>query len=966
MAFPLLLGAALVAAWVVPDMMDWDRYRATIEVLASTALGRQVRIEGRITLELLPEPLLTATEVHIDSQPEDNSGAEISARELRLGIAPAALLQGNIDARDLVLRDPVMRLPWPLPAGLLAFHRPPWLAALSARIEGGTLEMGAVRFSGIDATLAAGDATGGYRLVGVARRDGDWRFTARLGGRGNDGAAGVDLTLDGVGTRQGLGVRFAGQLDAEGMLAGRLDAQGPDLSRLLPAPAVPFRAGGRLTLASGLLAADELALDIGGSPAKGAVALRLLPHPRLDLAVAASRLDLDAWLPALLQAPSAAYPVGVDLSAEAAQLFGGMLRRLRVAFDVAAVDDDPQTRVSLREASAILPGDATLHLQGSLSRADANQPRFVGSASLAAPAFQTTRQWLETGVLKPFAALPADVLRTLDVSAAVSGDAEHLSLSGLHGQLDGASLDGTLSIGFGPRLLLKGDLTTDHLPLDRWLPENWPGLVAFPTALAPFDADMRLSAAHAAYHGADIVPLSLDLAFDNTRLRLRHLDATWQGVAAQISGSIGEGGRITDGQLHTATKDATVILPFLPTAWRIPALWRGSAALQMEAAGPPGALSVKASGDLGDLRLEAQPTLDLTRHAWVGPLTLRHPGAPRLFETLGLRGAPAWLGDGSFSLVAGLSGTLAQMKLDKLELVAGSLRASGQLALDQPAGAAPTLSGQINAETLPLPEIYLRGLEPIWPNRVTHPFQANLQVRADQVLIGLVPTLEHVQSGVALTEAGLKLEGLKAGFLGGTLTGTAAFDTASAPPVLHAEMALAGATLDDGLSLPPLDLSSGTLGGSLAVTASGYSPAALVATLAGEAHLSVQDGAMRGVNLGQLTDGLQHGANDADLSAALTSGATDFQTLDADAAIKNGRIVLRQAHLQAASGGADLTGAIDMAGAAMDLRVTALPNFPDAPRPSVRFTGPFESVRRIPELTAVAGWRAVSGTDAKP
>jgi hypothetical protein len=123
---------------------------------------------------------------------------------------------------------------------------------------------------------------------------------------------------------------------------------------------------------------------------------------------------------------------------------------------------------------------------------------------------------------------------------------------------------------------------------------------------------------------------------------------------------------------------------------------------------------------------------------------------------------------------------------------------------------------------------------------------------------------------------------------------------------------------------------------------------------------------VRGLNLSQLIDGLRHGANDADLSSALTSGSTDFGGADADAAIKNGRIVLRQARLQGPYGGAELSGAIDLAGAALDLRVTALPNFPDAPRPSVRFTGPFESVRRIPELTAVAGWRAVSGGVAKP
>ena len=102
---------------------------------------------------------------------------------------------------------------------------------------------------------------------------------------------------------QGIGATLSGQIGPDGTLAGRITGRGPDLSQLLPAPAVPFSAEGRLTIAGGLAAADDLAIDIGGSPARGAVALRVAPSPRLDLALAASRLDLDAWLPVLLHRP---------------------------------------------------------------------------------------------------------------------------------------------------------------------------------------------------------------------------------------------------------------------------------------------------------------------------------------------------------------------------------------------------------------------------------------------------------------------------------------------------------------------------------------------------------------------------------------------------------------------------------------------------------------------------------------
>jgi uncharacterized protein involved in outer membrane biogenesis len=963
-ALPLLLGLALGAAWVVPDMMDWDRYRATIEGLASSALGRPVRIDGRITLELLPEPLLTAAEVHMDA----DSGVELSARELRLAIAPAALLQGTIDARELVLHDPVMRLPWPLPPGTLSFRRPPWLAALSARVEGGRLTVGAVTFTSIDATLSAGDAAGVYRLAGTARRDGNWRFTARLSSPGRDGAAGLDLTLDGMDARQGLGLRFAGYRDAEGMLAGRLDAQGPDLSRVLPVPAVPFHASGRLTLASGLVAADDLALDFGGSPARGAVALRLLPHPRLDLAVAAGRLDLDAWLPALLQAPSAAYPVGVDLSAEAAPLAGGMLRRLRVAFDVAAADDAlgkvvPAGTVALREVSAILPGDATLTLAGMVQRAEGGRPTFDGQASLSAPDFRTTLLWLEKTVLRPLSGLPSGVLQAVDVSARVRADAGRIALEDVHGQVDGAGVDSTLALGLTPRLSLVGNVTTDRLNLDRWIGPSWSDSPALPT----FNVALRLAAEHAAWQGADIAPLAADVAFENGALQVHNLTGAVQGVQVQLSGSLGEGGRVSDGQLQMVTKDAAALMPLLPPALRIPALWRGAAALHMEAAGPSTALVVKAAGELGDLRLEAQPVVDVLHWGWVGPLTLRHPGAPRLLETLGWLGAPAWLGDGSFSLVAGLSANAQQIHADKLDVVAGSLRASAQLLLEGTGGAQPMLSGHIAAETLPLPEIYPRALEPL-PLGWLRDVRAQLQITADQVLIGLSPVLDRAAAALSVLDGVVKLDELKASLAGGDLSGTAALDLSLTPPRLQVAANLAGATLHEPVRLPPVALLSGGWGGGVTLTATGYSPAALLATMAGDVHVSVDDGMLSGFDLAQVAEVLRHDGSDATLTAALTTGTTRFDHLTAQARLEHGRAQLQAAHLQGEAGAVDFSGDVDVAGSALDVQATMAPAFvgadvPDAPHPGLRLTGPFESLRRIPVLTDVAGWRAAG---AKP
>ena len=44
----LLLLALPLAAWQLPGMLDWNRYRGAIAALAAETLGRSVRIDGPI------------------------------------------------------------------------------------------------------------------------------------------------------------------------------------------------------------------------------------------------------------------------------------------------------------------------------------------------------------------------------------------------------------------------------------------------------------------------------------------------------------------------------------------------------------------------------------------------------------------------------------------------------------------------------------------------------------------------------------------------------------------------------------------------------------------------------------------------------------------------------------------------------------------------------------------------------
>lgn len=968
----VLLGLAVGAVWLLPGLLDWNRYRDTIAGLASAELGRTVRIEGPITLTLLPQTVLTAARVEVA---DAGDGVTMTARALRLQVALGPLLAGRIDPRDLVLRRPVIRLPWPIPPEALV-RRPAWLGALSARIEDGQLLVGTLRFTGINALLSAHD--GGYAAAGSAAVSGrPWRFTARLIGAGPDGA-GLDASLDGIGPTRGIGASFSGRLAADGTLAGHVVARGPDLSQLLPAPPVPFRAQGRLTLASGLAAADNLALEIGGSPARGAVALRVTPSPRLDLALAGSRLDLDAWLPVLLRGSTFPYPVGLDLSAEAVQLGGGLLRKLRAAFDFA------QGVVDVRDATAVLPGDATLSLTGRISRSvptassAARKPHFDGTLKLQAPDLRTTLHWLDAAGLQPLETLPSDVLRSADLSATAFVDPGRIALIGLSGQADGSPVSGTLSLGLGPRLAVAGNLVLDRLDLDSWLPADMPrlptgmpDLAAIPRLFRPFDVDLELQVRKTAVRGVVVDGLSLSAEAAGGGLTIRRLAGTVQdradghaggGVRIDLSGSIGEDGRIGDGRLDLNAEGvrplaAPVLLSWLPPSWQsTTSLWPGPAHLQVEAAGPAKALGLRVRLELGDARLEATPTLDLPAGTWSGPLTLRHPGAPRLLLALGLPDPYGWIGDGSLSLVSQLAGTRNQLRADGFDLTAGALHATGRLALDI-SGVLPGLTGTVRAETLPLPRLRFRSSDPL-PFAALRGWRGSLRIEAAQVLIGLVPSLRQASATLSVDDGQLRVDGLTARLGDGALTGTARLDARAEPPSLTVQAKLLGASFGGPVFDLPLDIQAGVLDGSADLHATGYSPATLVTTLGGSLHIAARSGAITGFNLSELRDDLRQSAEDSAVVASLDGGTSGFDRLELAGTLAQGVLTFDQAYLTGSDGTAALSGSIDLSGAALDLHAVMHPAVPDAPQVGLALIGPFTAPQRTPELADVARWRA--------
>ncbi len=955
--------SAALAAWLVPPMLDWNRYRFTIAEIVSDNLGRDITIEGPISLSLLPEPILTAGNVSVDSPRGVNDGVTIRVAQLRLRLALIPLLKAQVDARELVLRGLDMHLPWPLGPDPLALRAPTWLSSISARIEDGSLSVGAVTATHIDASLGLVPETGSTSLGGTAVISGQtWHMTSRLTRSGSDGTAGLDLSLDGQGPMQGLGALFSGQIAADGSLSGRITGRGPDLSRLIAAPSVPFKADGRLSIAAGLAVADDLAVEIAGSPARGAVALRLSPNLRLDVSLAASRLDLDAWLPALLRSSNGrivgGIPIGIDLSSEAATLAGGTLRRLRGSFELGA------DTVSLRDAAAILPGDAQLNLAGQIHHAGTPDTAliFEGTAALVAPNLRPTLAWMDTSGASTLSSVPSGVLRTADLRASVKLEtaARKLSLTDLNGMVDESRVSGSLTLHQAARLGVSGTLALDKLAIDPWWTVDSNGIAGLPARLGRFDLDLQLRADHASLRGQNLAPVSLDFLLETGRLTLRRLEMQASPARLVASGSLLDNGRITDGRLElTSRTDATADIvanwapQFSALAARMP---RGPLSFTVLANGPVEALALRSTLELGDLHVDANPTLDLPGNRWTAAVTLRHPGAPRLFDNFGLGNSAAWLGDGSASWAGTLiatGGIFAPTRIasDAFELAAGGFRGTGSLVLDRTA--VPKLTGKITADTLPLPLPSPRSPDPL-PVQFLAGWQAVVRVEAAHVLIDQTPVLEQASASISLADAILKFDGIAGKLDAGALAGSIGFDGAAIPPRVNADLSITGMHPPAPLFDLPLDISGGTLDAAVSLAANGHSPAALLATVAGSVHFTARDGEFRGVDLAKVGPGLL----DADLRAAMSGGSMAFDRFDVAATIKDGSADITASSMTAPSGTASLLGLLDIAGRNVELRLALHPAVPEPPDLAVRFSGKLDQPSRMLELSDALRWRA--------
>lgn len=355
----ILIGLALVAVFLVavvvavPFLVPVEQYKGRVEAEVAQRTGREFRIQGPMSLSLLPTLAVELNDVSFAGPPGARTPEMVRLGRLELELKPWPLLRGEIQVDTLVLREPRIALE------VDAQGRPNWVleqpraadrpesapagpgegreqAAGLPDLRFGEVELvdGHVSYfdartqalhevTDVDATLVAPDLAQPADLKGrLVFRDRPVTIDTRIEQPRaliETGASRLTAAVNG----DLLSVRFDGALErgAAGPGAnGTLDLRAPELRQL--AVWATGRDPGDLpvqsaSVAGGLAAnADRVALTngtykAGDMEATGNVGVALAgPRPKIDGVLSVARLNLDRYLnrPAPAGSPAPAQP----------------------------------------------------------------------------------------------------------------------------------------------------------------------------------------------------------------------------------------------------------------------------------------------------------------------------------------------------------------------------------------------------------------------------------------------------------------------------------------------------------------------------------------------------------------------------------------------------------------------------------------------------------------------------------
>lgn len=579
-----LLVVALVA---LPALIDVNSYKPLIVSQVKTATGRDLVIDGPISLSIFPTPTVSVTGVKFFNAAGSKNANMVEVKSVTVKPSLLALLGGNIEVTEVTLVEPKIVLE------INAEGKPNWEFAPSVAeakpaapkpssprplslgrltIDNGTLifsdSKAGVSVVAEKANFAAsvGSIDGPYSLAGDASINGaPLRLDLAVGARGANGHT-ADLTLQAGGGKLGFKGALS-ELGAAAKISGMASASADSLTTFVgtlvtlagqPAPALPallagkFSFDGAVDVSQTAFAARDFKIALGQDNGSGSLSVILKPRLAVEGRLAVPKLDLDRWLAALQQPAAAASPAApaapsTGAPAATSQSFLGDLTA-KVAFEVGEVIYNKQPvrnvvveidakggAVAVPKLTATLPGDMVLQAQSTLT-GDAARPGVTGQFSLVGPKLRETLSWLAVDL----SSVPPSKLQKLSLRGRMSSTGGNVQVSDAVFELDDLKGNGGVTVTFTVPLSIVTSVNIDTLDLDSFLvPTRQKPAAAASGAAAPArgpaaagpSVGLKARVARLIYNKETIQGVDVDVALQGSTLRLNDVKVSNLGGA---------------------------------------------------------------------------------------------------------------------------------------------------------------------------------------------------------------------------------------------------------------------------------------------------------------------------------------------------------------------------------------------------------------------------------------------------
>ncbi len=226
------------------------------------------------------------------------------------------------------------------------------------------------------------------------------------------------------------------------------------------------------------------------------------------------------------------------------------------------------------------------------------------------------------------------------------------------------------------------------------------------------------------------------------------------------------------------------------------------------------------------------------------------------------------------------------------------------------------VTGQISAESLPLPltsTALARSAAARHAARLGRRHRAASEAGAPRP----APALTDLRASVTLQDGTLRLDSANASLAGGVIEGATALRTLRTRPISPPRPTFQALNSPGRCSARRSTCGAARPARTSTSRRKGYSPAALLSTLSGEASATLRDGAVTGFDLtgaGAALAPPTPARRDSLARAAVQGGMTAFSTLDLAAQLRDGIATLTAARLPGPGGTATATGSVDLHG----------------------------------------------------